>query len=154
MLADVDRWAFAPPVRQEQPKYWEPSLVPGGGDWSTTMPLSVSVLHDEAEVHDRRQVPRELPPQTFSVFPLSSWIPFVRANSGAPRPLGKLPEVAGGHQVEKSPDNLEVQVEVMITLPSTTRSLSDEESNRHRLPEYQIGSVRVLWEGQCSTNDT
>jgi hypothetical protein len=35
--ADMDPWAFAPPVHQTEPKYWEPSLVPGGDEWSAIM---------------------------------------------------------------------------------------------------------------------
>jgi hypothetical protein len=108
------------------------------------------VLHDEAEVHEKRKAPREAPPAAFSFFPLNSWflwVPFVRTDPGAPRPFGKLPEARGGHQTEKPPENLEVQVEVVIVLPLAPKSLSDKESDRLIIQEYQIGSMRVLWKG-------
>ena len=38
MLADLDPWVYTMPVRQTEPKYWEPSLVSSrAGDWSIIM---------------------------------------------------------------------------------------------------------------------
>jgi hypothetical protein len=104
-------------------------------------------LHNEGEREESSQASRGTPPRTCSLFPLSSWVPFVRANTGTPGSLGKLPEGGGRHQTEKPPIDLEVQVEVVILLPSALRRVSSEALDGEESPEYQIGSVRVGWQG-------
>lgn len=105
------------------------------------------MLHDEAETQESRPVPTELPLSTFSLFPLSSWVPFLHADPAQSRSSGKQPEsVRGHHHTEQPPADLEVQVEVLVCFPSAPRSPEDGETDGQRLPEYQIGSVRASWE--------
>jgi len=147
MLAEVDPWAFVPPTRQPEPKYWEPPLTKGGDDWTMIMPLSVAVLHDIDAERGVPRRPRETPRNTSSFFPLSSWVPFIRANLGTSSRRKKPTEDPEACENEKPPNDLEVQVAVLIAMPSLPRPSNDDESAWERLAEYQIGAVRVRWEG-------
>ncbi|KAF9460021.1 hypothetical protein BDZ94DRAFT_1266926 [Collybia nuda] len=137
-LSDAGPWAgLRPDISQKEPTLWEPELVKGGDMWDSIMPLSMSVLQPSAAEATAFQNPTSAS-RSLSPFSFTSWIPASRSASNNKFNLAG----AGG---EVLPEPVELQVAVMIALPSNKGSAN--EGSVVGLDECQFGVIRIPWEG-------